>query len=189
MEPLLIILIPGVLGGLVLALLIAFNRAFNRPRTPTIVVPRRLESPSPSLINMANIRIEGLGGLGMVAAVVAVAVSDPRIRLATIAAASTWCRACARPDRDETTHRRAAVQRRRSRRPTNAEHRRRAAAHVSRARAGNNRPGRAGQESNCPCDIRVEERFVHHKPTARDRHGLMLLPGSPASRVRRSRGV
>ena len=83
MEPLLIILIPGVLGGLVLALLIAVNRQ----RTPTIVVPRRLESPSPSLINMANIRIEGLGGLGMVAAVVAVAVSDPRIRLATIAAA------------------------------------------------------------------------------------------------------
>ena len=87
MEPLLIILIPGLLGGLVLALLIGFNRAFNRTRTPTIVVARRLESPSPSLINMANIRIEGLGGLGMVAAVVAVAVSDPRIRLATIAAA------------------------------------------------------------------------------------------------------
>lgn len=83
MEPLLIILIPGVLGGLVLALLIAFNR----PQSPTIVVPRRLALPSPSLINMANIRIEGLGGLGMVAAVVAVAVADPRIRLATIAAA------------------------------------------------------------------------------------------------------
>ena len=87
MEPLLIILIPGLVGGLVLALLIAFKGAVNRPRTPTIVVPRRLESPSPSLINMANIRIEGLGGLGMVAAVVAVAVADPRIRLATIAAA------------------------------------------------------------------------------------------------------
>ena len=95
MEPLLIILIPGLLGGLVLALLIAlngalngaFNRALNRPRTPTIVVPRRLALPSPSQINMANIRIEGLGGLGMVAAVVAVAAADPRIRLATIAAA------------------------------------------------------------------------------------------------------
>ena len=83
MEPLLIILIPGLLGGLVLALLISLNR----PQTPTIVVPRRLALPSPSQINMANIRIEGLGGLGMVAAVVAVAVADPRIRLATIAAA------------------------------------------------------------------------------------------------------
>jgi hypothetical protein len=36
---------------------------------------------------MANIQVEGIGGLGMVAAVVAVAVSDPRIRLATIMAA------------------------------------------------------------------------------------------------------
>jgi hypothetical protein len=83
MEPLLIVLVPGVLGGLVLAMLLAVNR----PRTPAIVVSRRLEPPSPSLINMANIRIEGLGGLGMVAAVVAVAVADPRIGLATIAAA------------------------------------------------------------------------------------------------------
>ena len=86
MEPLLI-LVPGLLGGLVLALLIALNRAVAWPRTPKVVVSRRLESPSPSLINMANIRIEGVGGLGMVAAVVAVAVTDPRIRLATIAAA------------------------------------------------------------------------------------------------------
>ena len=86
MEPLLI-LVPGLLGGLVLALLIALNRTTAWPRTPRVVVSRRLESPSPSLINMANIRIEGVGGLGMVAAVVAVAVTDPRIRLATIVAA------------------------------------------------------------------------------------------------------
>ncbi len=83
MEPLLMILVPGLVGGLVLALLLAGHH----PATPSIVVPRRLAAPSPSLINMANIRIEGVGGLGMVAAVVAVAVSDPRIRLATIAAA------------------------------------------------------------------------------------------------------
>ena len=83
MEPLLMILIPGLVGGLVLALLIAGYR----PRTPSIVVPRRLAAPSPSLINMASIPIEGIGGLGMVAAVVAVAISDPRIRLATILAA------------------------------------------------------------------------------------------------------
>ena len=82
MEPLLI-LVPGMVGGLVLALLIAANRK----GTPSIVVPRRLAAPSPSLINMASIRIEGVGGLGMVAAVVAVAVSDPRIRLAMILAA------------------------------------------------------------------------------------------------------
>jgi hypothetical protein len=83
MEPLLIILVPGLLGGLVLALLIAGNRQ----GTPSIVVPRHLAAPSPALINMAHIRVEGVGGLGMVAAVVAVAVTDPRIRLAMIVAA------------------------------------------------------------------------------------------------------
>ena len=82
MEPLLIILIPGLLGGLVLSLLMARNRR----TTPPTFVPRRLEAPSPSLINMAHIKIEGLGGLGMVAAVIAVAIADPRIRLAIIIA-------------------------------------------------------------------------------------------------------
>jgi hypothetical protein len=82
MEPLLIILIPGLLGGLVLAFLIARNRR----STPPTFVPRRLEAPSPSLINMAHIKIEGLGGLGLVAAVIAVAIADPRIRLAIIIA-------------------------------------------------------------------------------------------------------
>ena len=82
MEPLLIVLIPGVVGGLVLALLIA-----GRPKRPvSTFVPRRLDAPSPALINMAHIRVEGLGGLGMVAAVVAVAIADSRIRLATIIA-------------------------------------------------------------------------------------------------------
>lgn len=83
MEPLLIILIPGLFGGLVLALLIAGHRQ----GTPSTVVSRRLEAPSPALINMARIQVEGVGGLGMVAAVVVVAFADPRIRLAIIAAA------------------------------------------------------------------------------------------------------
>ena len=83
MEPLLIILVPGLFGGLVLALL---PIALNRQKPPSIVVPRRLEAPTPSLINMAHIKVEGIGGLGMVAAVVAVAIADPRIRLATIIA-------------------------------------------------------------------------------------------------------
>jgi hypothetical protein len=84
MEPLLFILVPGVFGGLVVALLIAGRRQGTAPT----FVPRRLAAPSPALINMAHIPVEGVGGLGMVAAVVAVAVSDPRIRLATILAAA-----------------------------------------------------------------------------------------------------
>jgi hypothetical protein len=82
MEPLLIILIPGLFGGLLLAVLIRGNRH----RISSTVVPRRLAPPSPSLINMAHIHVEGIGGLGMVAAVVVVAVSDPRIRLTIILA-------------------------------------------------------------------------------------------------------
>ncbi len=82
MEPLLIILVPGLVGGLVLAVLIAGRWQ----GTPSTVVPRRLAAPSPALINMAHIQVEGVGGLGMVAAVVAVAVADPRIRLAMIVA-------------------------------------------------------------------------------------------------------
>jgi hypothetical protein len=82
MDPLLFILIPGLFGGLVLALLIAVTRR----GTSATFVPRHLEAPSPSLINMAHIRVEGVGGLGMVAAVVIVALTDSRIRLATIMA-------------------------------------------------------------------------------------------------------
>jgi hypothetical protein len=82
MEPLLMVLIPSLFGGLVLAWLIARNRS----TTPPTFVPRRLEAPSPSLINMSSIKVEGLGGLGMVAAVIAVAIADSRIRLAMIIA-------------------------------------------------------------------------------------------------------
>jgi hypothetical protein len=84
MEPLLIILVPGMLGGLVLAVILAGKRQGTPPST---VVPRRLAAPSPALINMAQIKVEGVGGLGMVAAVVLVALADPRIRLATIVGA------------------------------------------------------------------------------------------------------
>jgi len=82
MEPLLIILVPGVIGGVVLSLLIMRLRR----TTPPTFVAKRLEPTSPSLINMSSIKVEGLGGLGMVAAVIAVAIADPRIRLAIIIA-------------------------------------------------------------------------------------------------------
>ena len=82
MEPLLIILVPGVIGGIVLSWFITRLRR----TTPPTFVSKRLEPTSPSLINMSSIKVEGLGGLGMVAAVIAVAIADPRIRLAVIIA-------------------------------------------------------------------------------------------------------
>jgi len=81
MEPLLI-LIPGLFGGLVLALLIRGSRRGS----PSTFVPIHLAAPSPTLINMANIRVEGVGGLGLVGAVVIVAINDSRIGVATILA-------------------------------------------------------------------------------------------------------
>ena len=77
MEPLLIILVPGVVGGIILAVLLATRRIAVRTGGD-----RRLAPPSPSLINMAHIPVEGGGGLGIVAAVIAVALADPHIRVA-----------------------------------------------------------------------------------------------------------
>ena len=78
MEPLLIVLVPGVLGGIILAVLLGSRWIDLRTRG----VERPLESTSPSLINMAHIPVRGGGGLGIVAAVIAVALADPRIRVA-----------------------------------------------------------------------------------------------------------
>jgi hypothetical protein len=78
MEPLLIVLVPGVLGGIILAVLLG-SRWIDL-RTPG--VERRMAPASPSLINMAHIPVQGGGGLGIVAAVIAVALADPRIRVA-----------------------------------------------------------------------------------------------------------
>lgn len=82
MEPLLAIGIPGVLGGIVLALL--FIRFGGGPSRDTR--DARLDPPSTSMINMARIRVSGIGGLGMVAMAVTVAIFVPRIRLTMIIA-------------------------------------------------------------------------------------------------------
>ena len=79
MEPLLIILVPGIAGGILLAFYLA-----HRPVRPAVDAPavrRALTPTSPSLINMARIQIDGVGGLGMVAMSLAVAITVPWIRL------------------------------------------------------------------------------------------------------------
>jgi hypothetical protein len=78
MEPVIIILVSGLLGGIVLALLIINVRIGS----PSPGDGRRLEPLSPGLINMAHIRVEGVGGLGLVAMAVTVATFEPRIRFA-----------------------------------------------------------------------------------------------------------
>lgn len=76
MEPLLLISVPGVLGGVLVALVL--TRVRRRTEAESLT---RLQPPSPSLINMAHIPVEGLGGLGMVATAATVAIFIPRIRV------------------------------------------------------------------------------------------------------------
>jgi hypothetical protein len=78
MAPLLLaILVPSLLGGVILALLLR-----SRRWSSGLPVPGRLAPPSPGVINMASIRIEGIGGLGMVAMALTVSIFEPRIRTA-----------------------------------------------------------------------------------------------------------
>jgi uncharacterized SAM-binding protein YcdF (DUF218 family) len=73
---LLMIVLPGMFGGLIVALFIGLFG--GRPRSE--YSEARLEPPSPHLINMAHIRVAGGGGLGMVAMAITVAIFVPRIR-------------------------------------------------------------------------------------------------------------
>ena len=77
MEPLLIILAPGLFGGIVVAFLLS---RFARVPSQPVTMAERLDPPSTGMINMAHIRVAGAGGLGMVAMSVVVAIFVPRIR-------------------------------------------------------------------------------------------------------------
>ncbi len=82
MEPLLIIILPGILGGIALAILMMrFPVRPGREGTES-----HLDAPSTNIINMARIRIVGVGGLGMVAMAAVVAIFVPRIRSTMILA-------------------------------------------------------------------------------------------------------
>jgi hypothetical protein len=75
METVLLILVPGLAGGLVLTLiLLRFNRRRHaRPGEPDTSLL------GPEAINMAHIRVAGVGGLGLVATALVVAIFIPRI--------------------------------------------------------------------------------------------------------------
>ena len=78
MDPIVLVLVPGILGGFVIAAaVILMNR--RATRKPAMVVPYRLEHVSPHMINMASIKVAGLGGLGLVAMAAAVALDVPEI--------------------------------------------------------------------------------------------------------------
>ena len=75
MDPITIVIVPGFIGGLVFALLLArLNRRSEQSD------PFTAEWPSTDIINMARIRVAGVGGLGLVAMAVVVAINIPKIR-------------------------------------------------------------------------------------------------------------
>ena len=77
MLPLLVILVPGFAGGLLLAVALFHMR----PRPVHGPLPQRLPLATASLINMAHIQVNGVGGLGMLALAVVLAIAIPWIRL------------------------------------------------------------------------------------------------------------
>jgi hypothetical protein len=76
MDPVLMMLIPGVLGGVVVALLL---RRAHWTDDSSQVVPPTGEPLSSGAINLSHIRVAGEGGLGLVAIAVASAIFVPRI--------------------------------------------------------------------------------------------------------------
>ena len=74
------VVLPGLIGGLCIAALLAW---LNRRPSPAGVVSRsKLEPLSPDTINMAHIRVAGIGGLGLVAACLIIAMYLPELRYA-----------------------------------------------------------------------------------------------------------
>ena len=76
MEPIVLLMIAAVVGGLAMAAwLFRFNRAHARNPFDSAV---NQNGPT-DIINMAHIRVEGVGGVGMVLMAIAVALGVPQV--------------------------------------------------------------------------------------------------------------
>lgn len=78
MDPVTMVLVVGFLGGLALAGLVVLANRRERRVSP-VIIPYRPERPSTDVINMASIKVAGIGGLGLVAIAAAVALDVPHI--------------------------------------------------------------------------------------------------------------
>ena len=75
MDPVTLVIIPGFIGGLIVALFV------SRMHAPVPGVdPLRRHPLTTDVINMARIRVSGVGGFGLMAMALAVAWFVPRIR-------------------------------------------------------------------------------------------------------------
>jgi hypothetical protein len=76
-DPVTLILVPGLVGGVVVALVFFWFQRRQVAR-PSVVVPHQ-DGIVTDPINMASIKVAGVGGLGLVAMAIAVAHDIPRI--------------------------------------------------------------------------------------------------------------
>lgn len=83
METALALILPGLLGGVVVAAVLAL---LNRTPTSKLSHHAHLEPISPDAINMAHIRVAGVGGLGMMAVALIIAINLPEIGVAMLIA-------------------------------------------------------------------------------------------------------
>src|SRR5262245_9730564 len=81
MEPLIFIMVPGLAGGLAIALFL--RHRLRKPDAPADPFDR--EGFSIDVINMAHIRVAGVGGLGLVATAAFVSFVVPAIRYSILA--------------------------------------------------------------------------------------------------------
>jgi hypothetical protein len=77
MDPVTLVVVPGFLGGLVVALFLIRLQRGGQTRASADAF--RGEPLSTDVINMSRIRVAGVGGLGLVAMALVVALSVPRI--------------------------------------------------------------------------------------------------------------
>lgn len=78
MDPVTLIVVPGFVGGLVIAaIVVALQRRSSG--NASVVVPYKQAPLTTDVINMASIKVAGVGGLGLVAMAAAVALDVRRI--------------------------------------------------------------------------------------------------------------
>ncbi len=77
MDPVILVVVPGFLGGLVIALVVFLRQ--RRGSQSASLAPSTPQPLSTDIINAASIKVAGIGGLGLVAMAVAVALNVPRI--------------------------------------------------------------------------------------------------------------
>ena len=76
MEAIIVLAIAGVVGGLAMA---AWLFRFNRTHSTNPLDARAPQDGPTDIINMAHIRVEGVGGVGMVLMAIAVALGIPQV--------------------------------------------------------------------------------------------------------------